>query len=305
VIKRKSFISSQERRRIVNLYHGYQYILTHNKIDKEHLKELYAILSEEILEPECLNKMREYYRNGPVYISKGNHIGDDMFMGMKKDKLEYYMDQFFEYINTDNSKNEISIFIKSQVMHFYFVYLHPYFDVNGRTSRTVSMWYLLNNKNYPYTAFNQAIAFSKRDYEKNIIKGRTHGDVTLFLKYMLTQVEYELEKEYVIHSIVEKSPNSLLNEDLQVINYLLTMNENLTAKDLATFYNRYNPVRKTGIVFDERIAPLIEKEIIIDKGYTNGFIKKNEHNINIGINPTVAPVNPEKVKHLSLNRLII
>jgi Fic family protein len=248
--------------------------------------------------------MGEYYRNGPVYIYKGNHIGDDMFMGMKKEKLDYYMDQFFDYVNTDNSKNEISTFIKSQVMHFYFVYLHPYFDVNGRTSRTVSMWYLLNNKNYPYIVFNQAIAFSKQDYEKNIIKGRTHGDITLFLKYMLTQVEYELEKEYVIHSIVEKSSNTLSKEDLQVINYLLTMNGNLTAKDLAIFYNRYNPTRKTSIVFDEKIVPLIEKGIIIDNGYTKGFIKKNEHNINISINPSIVEVNPEKVKHLSLKRLI-
>ena len=112
--------------------------------------------------------MGDYYRNGPVYILKGICLTNDCFMGMDKDKIEYFMNQFFEFINSkDMEDSEIDIFIKSQVMHFYFVYIHPYFDVNGRTSRTVSMWYLLNNKNYPYVIFNRAISFAKSEYEKN------------------------------------------------------------------------------------------------------------------------------------------
>ena len=35
VIKKKSSLSEHERKRIINLYHGYQYVLTHKKIDKE------------------------------------------------------------------------------------------------------------------------------------------------------------------------------------------------------------------------------------------------------------------------------
>ena len=73
------------------------------------------------------------------------------------------MNQLFEFINNNElEETEINKFIKSQIMHFYFVYIHPYFDVNGRTSRTVAMWYLLNNKNYPYIIFNRAIEFNKK-----------------------------------------------------------------------------------------------------------------------------------------------
>ena len=108
--------------------------------------------------------------------------------------------------------------------------------------------------------FNQSIAFAKKYYKKNIINGRVSGDVTLFLKYMILQVQKELGKEYVINSIKENSNKSLSKEDLQIIKYLLTMNGNITTKDLAVFYNNYNSRRKTSIIFKEKIEPLIEKK---------------------------------------------
>ena len=71
VIKKKTSISSKERKRIINLYHGYQYILTHKTIDKKHLKELYDILSDGILDVYDKVNMGLYYRNEQVYILKG------------------------------------------------------------------------------------------------------------------------------------------------------------------------------------------------------------------------------------------
>ena len=249
--------------------------------------------------------MGEYYRKGPVYILKGSHLSDDPFMGVDESKIEYFMNQFFEFINNEKlESNEIETFIKSQIMHFYFVYIHPYFDVNGRTSRTVSMWYLLNNQSYPYIIFNRAIAFAKKEYEQNIIKGRTHGDITLFLKYMLVSVERELEKEYLIHSIAEKSSNPLSREDSQMLEYLLTMRGNITAKDLATIYNNYNEYKKPSVIFEEKILPLLDKSVLINIGYTKGFVTRDIPNMNIGINPEVVDVNPNKVKHLTLQRFV-
>lgn len=152
VIKNKKTISINERNRIVNLYHGYQYILTHKKINKESLKELYSIVSCGLLDSYALDNMGEYYREKPVYIYEKNRYDAYPSTGVDEGLVDYYMDSLFEYINssTNLSDDEISYFIKSQIIHFYFVYIHPYFDVNGRTSRCVSMWYLLKNKVYPY-----------------------------------------------------------------------------------------------------------------------------------------------------------
>ena len=303
ITQRKDDLSQTERQRIINLYHGYQYILTHKKIDKDSLKELYQLLSENILDPRDKIRMGEYYRTAPVYIIKGNRLDIEPYMGMNENKIEYHMDQLFDFINNDIlEETEIDKFVKSQIMHFYFVYIHPYFDVNGRTSRTVAMWYLLNNKNYPYIIFNRAIAFNKKNYEPNIIKGRNYGDITLFIKYMLTSVEQELEKEYLIHNIEKNTKEYLSKYDLQMLEYLLTMNGNITIKDLITTYNKYNEKDKIVKIMEEKIKPLLDKKIIIPKRYTKKYITPTIQNMEISLNPELIEFDRTKIKHLDIDK---
>lgn len=305
ITQRKDDLSQTERQRIINLYHGYQYILTHKKIDKDTLKELYQLLSENILKPRDKIRMGEYYRTAPVYIIKGNRLDIEPYMGMNENKIEYHMNQLFDFINNDIlEETEIDKFVKSQIMHFYFVYIHPYFDVNGRTSRTVAMWYLLNNKDYPYIIFNRAIAFNQKNYEPNIIKGRNYGDITLFIKYMLESVEQELEKEYIIHNIEKNTDEYLSKYDLQMLEYLLTMNGNITIKDLITIYNRYNSKDKLIKILEEKIYPLIDKKILIPKRYTKKYITPTIQNMEISLNPELIEFDRTKIKHLDINKYI-
>ena len=305
ITQRKDDLSQTERQRIINLYHGYQYILTHKNINKDSLKELYQLLSENILDPRDKIRMGEYYRTAPVYIIKGNRLDVEPFMGIDENKIEYYMNQLFNFINNEIlEETEIDKFIKSQIMHFYFVYIHPYFDVNGRTSRTVAMWYLLNNKNYPYIVFNRAIAFNQKDYEPNIIKGRAYGDITLFIKYMLESVEKELEKEYLIHTIDNNSDEYLSKYELQMLEYLLTMNGNLTIKDLITIYNRYNSKDKITKIIEEKIKPLLDKKILIPQRYTKKNITPTIKNMEIKLNPELIELDTSKIKHLNIDKYI-
>ena len=303
VIKNKSSLSDREKKRIINLYHGYQYILTHKDINKETLRELYLLLSDEILGDYDKTSMGEYYRTKPVYILKGSSLNNDYYEGINPKQIDCYMNYFIDYINSDFlTDNEIDCFVKSQIMHFYFVHIHPYPDVNGRTSRTVAMWYLLNQKSYPYVIFNRAISFSKSMYEKNLIITRDTDNITLFLKYMLKNTLLELEKEYIIGNIKRNSDANLTKVDLQMIEYLLTTNSNLTAKDLATTYNSYNDHRRINIIIDEKIMPLVEKNIFVRKNDTKGFIDGVRHNFNIGINKDLLDIKKEKIKYLKIDR---
>ena len=305
VIKNKSSLSDREKKRIINLYHGYQYILTHKDINKETLRELYLLLSDEILGDYDKTSMGEYYRTKPVYILKGSSLNNDYYEGINPKQIDCYMNYFIDYINSDFlTDNEIDCFVKSQIMHFYFVHIHPYPDVNGRTSRTVAMWYLLNQKSYPYVIFNRAISFSKSMYEKNLIITRDTDNITLFLKYMLKNTLLELEKEYIIGNIKRNSDANLTKVDLQMIEYLLTTNSNLTAKDLATTYNSYNDHRRINMIIDERIMPLVEKNIFVRKNDTKGFIDGVRHNFNIGINEDLLDIKKEKIKYLKIDRYV-
>lgn len=302
ITQRKDNLTDAERKRIINLYHGYEYILTHKNINKESLRELYSKLSEGILDEYSIANMGEFYRKKPVYIIKGSRLDIEPFQGMKAEKVDYYMNQLFEFTNSDIlEESEIDKFIKSQIMHFYFVYIHPYFDVNGRTSRTTSMWYLLNQQNYPYIIFNRAISFNKRKYEENIVKGRNFGDITLFIKYMLESVQKELEKEYIIHNLEENIDIPISKEERQILEYLLTMNGNSTVKDLTQFYNNYNEKKKSKQIL-EKIKPLLENKIVINKGNTKSFITPTEPNIKIGLNRELIDIDESKIKHLSLDR---
>ena len=43
-----------------------------------------------------------------------------------------------------------------------------------------------------------------------------------------------------------------------MLEYLLTMKGNITAKDLSSIYNNYNAKRRVELIFDEKIYPLLE-----------------------------------------------
>ena len=90
-----------------------------------------------------------------------------------------------------------------------------------------------------------------------------------------------------------------------MLEYLLTMKGNITAKDVSSIYNNYNAKRRVELIFDEKIYPLLEMGILVNKGDTKGFITNKKHNMNLGINKKyVKDVDPQKVKNLQLDKYI-
>ena len=286
--------------RIKNLYKGYQFIFNESEINKYSLKKLYSILSKNLLTKEDLINMGDYYRNNPVYIyySSYAHINPDM--GLDEKLLDFYMDELFNYINKNNNFDSFTeYFIKSQIIHFQFVNIHPYYDLNGRTSRTLAMWYLLNNKIYPYIIFNRAVSLNKNKYYDVVKESRDSSDITYFLKYMLDKVKIELEKEYIINMIKESIGELSLN-DYQTIYYILSMKGLLSAKDFISFYNRYNDKKRCSDIIKEMIDPLICKGIINQERETTSYINSNKKNFIFKLNNNNFEIDPKKIKKLEL-----
>ena len=258
----KKNANDDKTQRILNLYNGYKYILKNKDINKETLKELYSILSRNILCKYDIEHMAEYYRNEMVYIYVSENILKEPDYGMDTDDLDKYMNELIDYANSNkNIYSEIDYYIKSQIIHYYFVYIHPYFDVNGRTGRSLAIWYLLNNNIYPFIIFNRGIAFDKSRYYRYIADTKRYGDITIFIKYMMNNVKKELIKEYGILEIEKEV--SLNNLERQCINYIMSMKSHMTIFDFAAIYNRFNDTRKKTDVISNIVGPLIEKNIII------------------------------------------
>lgn len=301
IVNKKLEINDKEReQRIRNLYNGYRYIYEGKDINKENLKELYQILSKNLLSKEDLANMGEYYRNNPVYIFFSRNIDVQPDMGVPQNEIEKYMDEYFNYINSDNNLScSTDYFIKSQIMHFQLVYIHPYYDINGRTSRTTAMWYLLNNKVYPYIIFNRGISLNKNLYYKIIREVREYKNVTFFLNYMLDNVKLELEKEYIMDMIDLNSPY-LTTVDYQTMYYILSMNGMLTAKDFISFYNHHNDKKRSKDILNTMLEPLLDKGVIKKVRNTNSYLDKNDKNYVFELNKTRYENDPEKIKRLIL-----
>lgn len=291
----------EKRNRIINLYNGYQYILKGQDITEENVLKLYKILSKDLLEEYDLSHMGEKYRKAPVYILKSGRLDDSMDEGIPYKKIEEYMDSYFEFIDTfkvDDSQTEE--FIKSQIMHFYFVYIHPFFDINGRSSRTIAMWYLLNKEVYPYIIFNRGINFDS-NYDRVIGTSKTRLDITEFLKYMLISVKKELEKEFIIHNLDSQSERQWHTIDYQALNYFLALNGEKTVLDYATTYNRLNTKKNTKTIFENMLLPMIEDETLKITRTTKKNMFENVPNLVLELNKDkVNEINLEKVKRLKL-----
>lgn len=291
----------EKRNRIINLYNGYQYILKGQDITEENVLKLYKILSKDLLEEYDLSHMGEKYRKAPVYILKSGRLDDSMDEGIPYEKIEKYMDSYFEFIDTfkvDDSQTEE--FIKSQIMHFYFVYIHPFFDINGRSSRTIAMWYLLNKEVYPYIIFNRGINFDS-NYDRVIGTSKTRLDITEFLKYMLISVKKELEKEYIIHNLNSQSERQWHTIDYQALNYFLALNGEKTVLDYATTYNRLNTKKNTKTIFENMLLPMIEDETLKITRTTKKNMFDDVPNLVLELNKDkVNEINLEKVKRLKL-----
>jgi hypothetical protein len=113
------------------------------------------------------------YRNGPVYIQGSLHTPPN------HEAVRDAMRILFDLL-----QNEIDASVRTVLGHFIFVYIHPYFDGNGRIARFL-MNAMLASGNYPWTV----IKFEKRDvYMAALEKASVENDIIDFTKFIGTQV---------------------------------------------------------------------------------------------------------------------
>lgn len=301
-INNRNFITTTKERRIVNLYDGYKYILRNNiSINKENLKHLYTILSNGLINDYDIDNMGKYYRNAKNMITSPYLDKPDLEC-FDFQKLPQYMDNLFKFINTNNDFELLTdYYIKSQIIHFYFVYLHPYFDINGRTSRTTSMWYLLNNKAYPYIIFNRCVMLHRNKYCIAIEEAGKYRNLTFFINYMQQRVLEELEKEYFIDCINFSNNNFLNATDIQTLQYIISFNGQKNVNHFVSMYNNFNDKKSKKEILEMMINPLIEKNILKVIRETNKNIYGNKPNFIFDFNYNKIDFDKEKVKHLNLN----
>ena len=302
IIKRKirDIKDVEKQKRILNLYRGYKFILKYKQVNPKSLRKLYDVLSNGLLIPYDLKYMGELYREDVVYILSDVISHDELDQGVDYHNIEKLMESYFAFYNEKIDSDIVMNYVRSQILHFYFVYIHPYFDVNGRTSRTMSMWYLIKNEAYPFIIFNRGIPLHCGNYYSEIKRSKISHDLTGFLLYMLMEVKIELEKEYVVQSVDASTNYHLTSEDFQTILYFLSINGNRTALDFGTIYNHFIDKRKIKEIYEKMIVPLIDKDILKVTKYCKKAMYGDVSNIELELNKQNIDLNPQKIKRIKV-----
>lgn len=186
-ISRGKISSDQNDIIVQNMLNAVDYIIKEKPaFTKDNLRKLYTMLSNNSLPDELKLNDGEYYRNDKVYI------GD--FEGAPSSMIEECMDTLFAFANDPSALKAYDCLLP-YICHYYILYIHPYFDFNGRTARMVSFWlsYINDITTAPYF-MSEAINESKGDYYTALIDTRVSGnDLTYFLGYILeTSIKYSM-----------------------------------------------------------------------------------------------------------------
>lgn len=188
--------------------------------NKDNLRKLYNILSKDCLAEELQIKDDAFYRDDQVYIGA--------FEGAPVELVDECMDSLFAFANDPKNK-KVHDFLLPYICHYYILYVHPYFDYNGRTARMVSFWlnYINDVTCAPYF-MSEAINESKNDYYRAITDTRnTNNDLTYFLGYILeTSIKYGLVYKNLeeMKKMLSKTGDSLTSTEWVYVKKILVHN---------------------------------------------------------------------------------
>jgi len=120
------------------------------------------------------------YRNNDVFISQSRHVPPD------PDSVRDAMPTLFELLEEETEPS-----VKAVLGHFFFVYIHPYPDGNGRIARFL-MNTMLASGGYPWTV----IPVDKREnYMAALEKASVDQDISVFAAFIANLTKEQMKKE--------------------------------------------------------------------------------------------------------------
>lgn len=209
---RKSFDNpkTKDDRMVINTIAGSIYAYGRPVTDKNIRK-----LWEQIIDGVCENAdhMGSKYRDGMVYIGSASHI---VHIPAQPEVLPELMEKWFAYREKETS----DLLIQSFVSHFYFVYIHPFCDGNGRAARILNASHLYHGgykkmKSLPLSnAINNQLNgyYSSLSDSEAVLNGIEKGwlDLSPFVSYMLDAFERCLVDAALSRNILSEAERKML-----------------------------------------------------------------------------------------------
>jgi len=241
------------------------------EITESVIKHIHSIVVDKILPKE---KQGEY-RSSQVVI-KNSYTGHVSFRPPPSALVPIQIRELLEFLGSKES-NDVHSVLKSGIVHFEFVRIHPFVDGNGRVGRALSTL-ILFEEGYDIRRF-----FSLEEYyDKNASKyyqalqsvEKNDNDLTLWLDYFteglaveLSRVKNKVEKISVDGKLRQKlggKPLLLSERQLKIIEYIQEVGY-LQNKAFASLF----PMVSEDTVLND-LKELLKNGIIKKQGSTKG-----------------------------------
>jgi len=173
---------------------------------------LHHIITQDTLEdPEYAGK----FRDDDVFIrDKANTV---IFKPMAAEKIEESLKNLVTWVNTQSEEDFIHPIVKASIIHFFLVYVHPFFDGNGRTARALFYFYLLKERYdfFKYFSISALIAKQKEKYYKSIKEVEDYdNDLTYFLLYSADIIMKSIDE--ILDKIIKKYTSDRISKSLNL-----------------------------------------------------------------------------------------
>ena len=162
----------------------------------------------------------KYFRKDTVKVING--LGNTIHIGVNgEEAIEKNIEDLIQFMN----RKDIPFLIKASISHYFFEYIHPFYDGNGRFGRYLLSLYLARKLDI-LTAFSLSYSISKNldDYYKSFVEVEdvnNYGEITFFVENILKTIKSGQEM------IIE-----LLNDSIMRFNHSMEILNEIT-KDLS------------------------------------------------------------------------
>jgi len=161
------------------------------------------------------------YRDGQNVIREAS--GEIVYMPPEAEDVPGLMAELVSWIH--KSEADLPVPVIAGVAHYQFVTIHPFYDGNGRTARTLTTW-LLYQGGYDLGKFYALEEFYAEDLEgyydalvthpsHNYYFGRNDADITPWLDYFLKGMSVVFER--VSEEVERHSKGEAVDENLELL----------------------------------------------------------------------------------------
>ena len=194
---------------IVNGYNTMKEIrkLRDRKLSPELICQIQQCITEDTLE----NKKHEgaFREDDNILVGDPIDIEKIYHTPPSYKKIPAMIDKLCDFVNNDDM-GFVHPIIKGIILHFLLGYIHPFYDGNGRTARSVFYWFVLTHGYwmFEFMAISRIILRSKKKYGLAYLYSETdENDLTYFIRYNLEAIEEALEdtEKYLARKIEEQN----------------------------------------------------------------------------------------------------